>query len=352
MIKTKTFLTILLSLLFGVSLSLYAQEDLAQKVDPFDFIKDDQQDNDSNLTDEKEEIFKTKYSSTVDFSSEGISVYNTGVTINATTIENLTLDFRGSVDGKIDEIDSDDFELGTFIKELTANYELEYADTILLFSLGKMPTGAKTDRDNPRQLGGVMGVRMSIHPTEINNLQQWLKRHNLKINRIDITRYDADSEERFDLNDLKNTDMTAVSLNLSNIDENIHAFYVYKRPDADNTYGVTSKSVGGIYMFDHPSRPSLFMMNHQSDSAFLDLDLNVLSGSIEISPGIRGTLSYTQVEELKSDSREENYGFSFSRKLIDSQKFKLKGVVGVRRETDLNNHTDEDIWFMRFEGTH
>lgn len=292
--------------------------------------------------------------SVMEFTPDSVSIYSTGFAVNAQSSGCLSGRFRGSVDGKIDEIDSSDFDLGTFVQELSATCTFETENTALILSIGKMPTGVKLDTNSASQLGGVMGVRLTIEPEKIPLIQNWLDNNDLKITKIAITRYDSDSAERLDPTDLSETDMTAYALYLSK-GRNLHTFFIHKRPDSDNTLGVTSTSIGAAYMLpEHELFPQFFAMIHKSEASYLDLDLLVLSASVKVAPqsDYRLNLTYSRAEEHKWDSDVDTYGLSLSRTLKkkeDKDDWSLKAQLGF--EVERGDKEDETI-YLRLEYKH
>lgn len=296
-------------------------------------------------------LLDTQTTSVMDFRPDAISIYNTGFSINAQSSGCLSGRFRGSINGKIEEIDRRDFDLGTFVQELHATCEFEVENTALIISVGKMPTGVKLDTTNPRPLGGVMGVRLTIKPDKIPLIQKWLDKNDLKITQVSITRYDADSAERLDPSDLSETDMTAYAFYLSK-GRKLHTFFIHKRPDQDNTFGVTSTSIGAAYMVpEHELFPQYFAMIHKSEASFLDLDLLVLSASIKIAPesDYRVALTYSRAEEHIFEKTINTYNLSLSRtykKKEGKDGYSVTGSVGI--EVDRGDEEDETI-YLRIE---
>ncbi len=281
-------------------------------------------------------------------SENTVSIYNTGLNLNMEEIYGFSADFRGSIDGKIDEIRSEDFELGEFVKELRVNYQVETENAVLLLSVGKMSTGTKIDRDNPKSSGGTMGFRLSVKPDQIPLIQNWLNKHEFKITRIDIIRYKAGTENDLNLDYINETDMTSYGVYLSK-GKKLQTFFVYKTPDNDNLQGVTSRTIGGIYMMDGKLKPQFFAMKHQSDSSFIDLDLTVVSAGIEILPGIRGKLSYSYAEEAVRDTKKETYNLSFSKAFNNknkNNKIKFNGTIGVKVE---RGSSEDEVYYFRLE---
>lgn len=278
-------------------------------------------------------------------SDDTISIYNTGLTLNLEDNNGISADFRGAVDGKIDEINSKDFDLGNFVKQLAVKYKVDTEGGVILLSVGKMPTGAKTDINNPSKMGGVMGMRLSIQPEKIPVIQDWLNRNNFKIDRIDITRYNAESDDRLDLNDLNQTNMTSYAVYLSK-SNNIQTFFVYKAPDEDNLLGITSKTIGAIYIMSGKLKPQLFAMKHSSDASFMDLDLLVLSASVEMIPNFRTTFTYSHAREFMSDSDLENYDISFSREFKRTKRFSFSTTLGAKVE---QGTTEKKVVYFRLE---
>lgn len=279
-------------------------------------------------------------------SDDFISIYNTGLSLDVESQNGFKADFRGSIDGKIDEINSKDFKLGKFIKQLSMSYEIETKNALLLLSVGKMPTGAKLDQDNPRQLGGVMGVRLSVQPEKIPLIENWLARNNFKINRIDITRYNDQSDESMDFRNLGEMNMTSYALYLSK-GHQIQTFFIYKAPDNDNSLGVTSKTLGAVYLMNGKVKPQFFAMAHKSNASFMDLDLLVLSAGIEIAPKVRGTFTYSRAIESMSDTKKSIYDFSVTKSIKKNKNFSIQGTVGIKAER--GSMEDDEILYSRLE---
>lgn len=277
-------------------------------------------------------------------SDDFISIYNTGLSLDMENENGFKANFRGSIDGKIDEINSKDFELGTFIKQLSMSYEVDTKNALVLLSVGKMPVGVKTNA-GPQQPGGVMGIRLSVEPEKIPLIQDWLTKNNFKINRIDITRYNSASEKRIDLRDLSETNMTAYALYLSK-GHNIQTFFIYKAPDTGNEYGVTSKTLGAVYLMNGKLKPQFFAMGHKSNASFLDLDLLVLSASVEVAQNVRSAFTYSRVIESMSDTEKNIYDFSVSKTIKKNKKFNLQGTFGVRAE---RGNSDDEVVYSRLE---
>lgn len=299
-------------------------------------------------------LLDTQTTTVMDFRPDAISIYNTGFSINAQSRGCLSGRFRGSINGKIEEIDRRDFDLGTFVQELNATCKFETENTALIISVGKMPTGVKLDTTNPRPLGGVMGVRLSIQPRKIPLIQEWLDKNDLKITQVSITRYDSDSADRLDIDDLTETDMTAYAFYLSK-GRKLHTFFIHKRPDSDHTFGVTSTSVGAAYMVpEHELFPQYFAMVHKSEASFFDLDLLVLSASVKVAPesDYRVALTYSRAEEHKFETTVNSYNLSLSRTYKKDEDeegrggYSVTGSVGL--EVDRGDEDDETI-YVRIE---
>ncbi len=297
--------------------------------------------------DEFEDLtFNHQITSVSEMDSDGtISIYNTGLNLDVEDTSGFGADFRGAVDGKIDEINSKNFELGKFIKQLDVKYKVDTTDAVLLLSVGKMPTGTKTDVNNPSQLGGVMGVRLSVQPKKIPLIQEWLKQNNFKINRIDITRYNSGSGDRLDLRDLDKTNMTAFAAYLSH-NNNMQTFFIYKRPDDNNPFGVTSKSLGVVYMPEGKLNPQIFALKHKSDAAFMNLDLLVLSGGVEIQPNVRTNLTYARAVETMSQTDVKSYDVSVSKNFKKTSGYNFTTTLGARVE---QGTTESKIVYVRVE---
>jgi hypothetical protein len=208
-----------------------------------------------------------------------------------------------------------------------------------------MPTGAKTDMNNPSQVGGVMGIRLSIEPEKVPLIQEWLTANHLQINRIDITRYDAESGNRLDLKDLNNTNMTSYAVYLSQ-NNNIQTFFIYKTPDSNNVNGVTSETVGAVYVMGGKLKPELFAMKHQSKASFMDLDLLVLSAGVEVRKNIRSTFTYSNATELVSSTNVKSYDVSVSEVFKESKDFSFTATFGAKVE---QGSTDNKVVYFRLE---
>lgn len=278
-------------------------------------------------------------------SNDTISIYNTGLTLNLEDTNGLSSDFRGSIDGPVDQINSKDFDLGKFVKQLDVKYKIKAEDGVILLSVGKMPTGAKTNISSPSKLGGVMGIRLSIEPEKIPLIQDWLTQNHLKIDRIEVTRYNAESGDSLDLNDLNKSNMTSYAVYLSK-NENIQTFFVYKTPDEDNPFGVTSKTLGAVYIMGGKLKPQLFAMTHTSKASFMDLDLLVLSASIEVLPNFRMTFTYDHAIETMSNANVEDYDVSVTREFKKTKDFTFATTYGVKVE---EGTTENRVLYFRLE---
>jgi hypothetical protein len=208
-----------------------------------------------------------------------------------------------------------------------------------------MPTGAKTDMSNPSPVGGVMGIRLSIQPEKIPLIEEWLKQNNFKINRIDITRYNAESANTLDLNDLNKSNMTSYAVYLSK-NNNIQTFFVYKTPDSDNPHGVTSKTLGAVYVMGGKLKPEIFAMKHLSDASFMDLDLLVISAGVEVSPDVRSTFTYSHATELMSRTDVKSYDVSVSEVFKETNNFNFTATFGAKVE---EGSSDNKIVYFRLE---
>lgn len=273
---------------------------------------------------------------------DSISVYNTGLTLNLDNGHGLSADFRGALDEKIDEIDSRDFELGTFVKELNVNYQIDTQDAVLILSVGKMPSGVKVDPDDPRAVGGVMGMRLSINPKKVPLVQEWLNKNGWRINRIDIVRYKSGTEDSMDFREVTDSNMTSYALFLSK-GHNLQTFFIYKTPDRENIHGVTSKSLGAVYMPGGKLRPQFFVMKHSSESRHMDLDLMVLSTSIAVAPKLRSTLSYSKAIESVGKTEKETYDISMTKNL----KKNVSATAGIKFEK--GNEGKKNIFYVGVE---
>jgi hypothetical protein len=291
-------------------------------------------------------VVKKHATSTAEIDSTNtISIYNTGFTLNLQDTDGWSSDFRGSVDGPVDQLNSKDFNLGKFVKELDVKYKVNTEDAIILLSVGKMPTGAKTDINNPSKLGGVMGIRLTIEPTNLPAIQDWLNQNQFKIERIDITRYNDQSANTLDLNDLNQTNMTSFAAYLSK-GNNFQTFFIYKTPDSDNQMGVTSKSLGAVYIMSGKLKPQLFAMKHTSDAVFMNLDLLVLSASVELIPNFTSTFTYSKATELMGHADFDTYDVSLSREIVKTKDFTLSTTFGVKVD---RGTTEDKIVYLRLE---
>ena len=218
---------------------------------------------------------------TVEYNSgdDAISIYNTGLelTLRHKDHPQASVYFRGNINGKLTEIDRNNFKIDEFISELKANYEFDRENAVIVFSVGKMVTGTKTNQSSPQKQNGVMGFRLSIKPKKIPMIQEWMKRNKFKITRVDITRYDSESKDSIDFGRLGDTDMTAYALYLSR-GRSLNTFIILKQPDGDSN-APRGLSLGGIYFFNLPMRPSLFALYHNSESEIVDIDVYVLSAN-------------------------------------------------------------------------
>lgn len=275
-----------------------------------------------------------------------IPVFSTEFGLNLENSRGLSADFLGSLEDKIDEIDGRDFQLEKFIKELNVNYQIKTDDAVLLLSVGKMPSGVKIDNDDIREESGVMGVRLSISPEKIPLIQDWLTKNKFKINRIDITRYNDGSRDRLDLRDLSETNMTSYALFLSR-GHNLQTFFVYKTPDKGHAHGVTSASLGAVYMMKGELKPQFFILKHKSKASFMDLDLMVVSAGIELAPTVRSTYSYSNAYESVSGMKKNTYDFSVSKELKKTKNVSLDATVGVKVERGTEG--DNRVVYMRLE---
>lgn len=317
-------------------------------------IDDTLQEQNEDLAENSDILLDFHTSSVVDFTPDAVSIYSTGFSAEAKSHGCLSAYFRGSVDGKIDQIDSSDFDLGTFVKEINISCDFKTENMALVLSIGKMPTGVKLDPNSPSQLGGVMGIKLTIEPERIPLIQRWLDAKDLKILKISITRYEADSGDRLDPNDLSKTDMTSLALFLAK-GQNIQVFFIRKQPDANNTNGVTSTSIGAVYMRpDLKLFPQVFAMIHKSEASFLDLKLLVLSLSVKIAPesDYRLGLTYGHATESISNGNFNTYDISLSRTLKKGDgknSWSISGSTGVKVERGSKN--DETI-YVRLEFKH
>lgn len=291
-------------------------------------------------------IFNHNLTTATEITSDNtISIYNTGLNMDFEDDSGFAGDFRGSVDGQIDQIDSKNFDLGKFVKQLDVKYKIDTKDTVLLLSVGKMPNGVKTNLSNPAKATGVMGVKLSIEPKQIPAIQEWLDKNNFKINRIDITRYNAESANRLDLNDLNNTNMTSYALYLSH-SNNFQTFFVYKTPDSNNLNGVTSKTLGAVYIMSGKLKPQLFAMKHTSNADFMDLDLLVLSASMEVVPNYRANLIYSNAVETMSNSNIDSYDLSISREFKKAKGISYNTAFGIKVD---QGSTEDRVVYFRLE---
>lgn len=289
-----------------------------------------------------------------DSSEEGISIYNTGIELELKHMDHpqASVYFRGNINGKIDEINGDNFKLDEFVSELKANYEFDRENAVILLSVGKMVTGTKVNQSDPSKLKGVMGFRLSVKPKKIPLIQEWMKRNGLKITRIDITRYDSGSQDDLDFSNLADTDMTAYALYLSK-GRNLHTFFILKQPDADS-HAPRGISIGAAYMrYDLPLKPQFFGLYHNSKSDYVDVDVYVLSASFEVIEETRFAITWSRAIEHIYDVDEQYYDYSLSRRLYQGGSKRnpgtvIDGSVGVRSE-DPNVFEGNNDYYLRIE---
>lgn len=212
----------------------------------------------------------------VDTESDKIKVYNTGVNLELKHDSGFSVNASTTVDGLVEELESDDFKLDNFVKELYANYTFNAPDTAIVLSVGKMRVGTKTDRDSAREIGGYMGFRVSIQPKKVPLIQAWLTKNKWKVKSIEITRYRSASKSRLDFADLEETDMTAYAIRMSR-SHNVHTFFIYKQPDGDST-AAKSITAGGVYSFENTRfDPTIFALANKTKSDHVDLNILIFS---------------------------------------------------------------------------
>lgn len=253
----------------------------------------------------------------------------------------FSVEGRFEVNGEIDTIDSEKFELDKFVKELSMNYEFDTEVTALKITIGKVKMGTQTDASSAKDIGGVMGVRLTIKPHEATALQQWLKQGGFKIRRIEITRYNSQSKTRVEASDLNDTDMTGFSVYFSR-HRNLHAFIILKEPDQDS-YAPQAISVGGAYHQSGHFNPQYFALFHQSQSRFVDLKVLILSGSFEVIEKTRLELTWSFVSEGFSGEDVYYYEAGFSRKLYESERQSLEASISLIREESNLEDTDHSL---------
>lgn len=270
-------------------------------------------------------------SAITEFNDQGnINIYNAGFETTANTDEGHSLRFRTGVDGKLGEIKRSDFSLGPFIKELNANLKFTNDDAVIILSLGKMPTGAKIDQNSPTLVSGVMGIRLSIRPDKISQIQKSLSQSGFQIQHIDITRYNGDSGNHLNLSELNATNMTSTALYISQ-GLNFQAFYINKTPDNNYDQGITSNTLGAAFISNSKLKPQYFAMKYKSSASYMDFDLVVLSGGIEVTTDARATLTYSRVNEYRSQMKDDVYDLSISQPINSSlSKLELDQTFGAR----------------------
>lgn len=285
----------------------------------------------------------------VEYSSldKKIAVYNTGLILEYKNPSGFSANATTAINGPVDEIDSENFDLDNFVKELYASYEFNREEAVLLLSVGKMKVGTKTDRDSSKDIGGVMGVRLTISPNKIPFIQDWLDDHEFKIKAIEITRYNSKSKSRLQFDDLEETDMTAIALRISH-SNNLHTFFIYKTPDHDSS-AAQSTTVGGVYSLDAPLDPRFFALANRTKSDHVDLNILILSLNVEIFEDIRTVYTHSWAEENLYGSNKETRDLSFKKYLIGSKKGKsLQLVVGAKQV--VSDDSSDVSFYMRLVG--
>lgn len=285
-----------------------------------------------------------------DSGEDAISIYNTGLELTLKHREHpqASVYFRGNINGKLEDIDGDDFKIDEFVRELKANYEFDRENAVIVFSVGKMVTGTKVNQGDPQRLKGVMGFRLSIKPKKIPMIQEWMKKNGLKITRVDITRYDSGSKDELDFANLGETDMTAFALYLSK-GRNLHTFVILKQPDSDSS-APRGISVGGAYMFDLPMKPSLFALYHNSESEYVDVNVYVLSASFEILEEVSFNITWSKAVENKYGMEERFFDYSLSKRLYEGGTKRrvgttVDGTIGIKSE-DANIFDGDNDYYL------
>ncbi|MBT3234499.1 MAG: hypothetical protein HN353_00960 [Bdellovibrionales bacterium] len=282
-----------------------------------------------------------------DSSDRQIMIYNTGVELSLKHSSGLSLDLATSVDGPIGEIDSENFKVGTFIKELRANYQFENEDAAIMLSVGKMPTGTKVNRDTPKNVSGVMGIRMSLSPKKIPLIQKWLDKNDLKVTKIEITRYNSSSSDQLYLSDLQERDMTAYALHMT-YQLRLHTFFIYKKPDS-GSYTPEGITLGAAYSPNLPLNPHIFALAHSSQASFLDLKILVLSASVEVVAKTRLSVTWSSAEERLSNSNKNTTDFAVRRNLGELFGRPTYLKVGVKEERSNQTSESDVIYYFQVE---
>jgi hypothetical protein len=282
-----------------------------------------------------------------DSMDEQIIIYNTGLDLTLKHDSGLSLDLATAVDGPIGEINSKNFKVETFIKELKANYEFETERAVILLSVGKMPTGSKVNQNDPKNIDGVMGIRVSLSPKKIPLIQEWLDRNELRVSKIEVTRYNSESSDRLWINDLEQSDMTAYALHLS-WKHRLHTFFIYKRPD-ESSHAPEGITVGAAYSLSLPMNPQIFVLNHSSRASYMDLNVLVLSASVEVAEDTRVSLAWSSARERMSGSKKETIDLAGKRKIGTLFGRETYVKVGVKEERNHQNGERDLIYYFQFE---
>lgn len=296
------------------------------------------------------------YGQITELNKDGLHVYNAGIKFRAQNSNGVSFDLRTAVDGHVDDITEEDFELERYVKEMKLNYKHETEDMTLFLSVGKIAVSVKADRDSPSKVGGVMGFKLSLTPKEASQLQSWLSLRNLKIYQVSVSRYSSSSRNKLDMGEFAETDMTAYSFSAGTLDGKAHVFAVVNEPDSDS-HAPRGRTFGASYQWkDMKFRPTFFALVHTTRSNYVDLKVNVFSLSMEVWSNSKLILTYSKATERKTSTEKEIYEIGVKTKL--GGKHRVFGVFDFEatymyngiRETVTGRETDRTA-FSVFEKT-
>lgn len=296
---------------------------------------------DFNLPKEFDVTYQGQYNLSVQ-SGESARFINTGLK-SVLEYKNCSAQTELLLNEKIQEISNSNFQLDVLVNELKFDCKLDMDSTGLLLTLGKMKNGAKENTDD-KEVTGVMGFRLTLQPKRIPIIQNWLKKHNLKITKIDVTRYNHDSDERFEIKDLSHPDMTSVAIYLSR-SHDLHTFFIYKRPDNGTTHarGLTA---GLVKLFDAPMSPQFFMLAHNSRSDFVDLDVLIASLTVELRSDVWFTVTVAEVKENLYKEQERELILSVKKRLYKKGPKIMDVLLGLTFTQDNEGEIDRDFKFQ------
>ena len=297
-----------------------------------------------NIGREEQEAINLSWNlhSEYDLESGDFAMYNTGFSLRASLMDEVLLNVTTALDGKVDDFDSSDFELDSFMKQFKISYKLDTENSEVTYSVGKMITGAKTDQSTSTNVSGVMGYRLSVALKSSSGLQQWMSKLGLSISKIELTRYNYDSKYNFDFGDINKTDMTSVGIYI-NKGHKLHSFLIIKFPDSDNASPDTT-TLGSVYMFDGQYSPALFGLVSKTESDHVDLTVYVLSLSARLKGDLKAVLTTSLVTEGLTNTESKYSSLTFTKNILITEH--KKSSVGVKFEYDNSSEDDNRINFI------